>query len=206
MLSNKFPASLRILYIEDDKNTQEEVSFFLEPLVSNLYLASNGQEGLELYRLHAPDLIITDIQMPIMNGLDMIKEIRKNDSQTPIFITTAYNETTYLHDAINNGVNRYILKPINFKNLADTIHEFYPSSTNHPYSIVIDRNGIIVNAAKNWSDLTGYTLDELLKLPFEHFIALQDHTEFHRFLVNMDSPQEHLKQKIHLLLPHQLNI
>ncbi|MDD2369743.1 MAG: diguanylate cyclase [Sulfuricurvum sp.] len=204
-LSN-FPASLSILYIEDDKNTQEEVAFFLEPLVSTLYLASNGQEGLDLYRLHTPDLIITDIQMPIMNGLDMIKEIRKNDSRTPIFITTAYNETTYLHDAINSGVNRYILKPINFKNLSDIIREFFPDNTNHPYSIYIDRHGTIVNATENWSVLTGYRLDEILNLSFENLIAPQERTEYHRLLENMDSPQEHPKQKIHLLHKNQTQL
>ncbi|MDD2265769.1 diguanylate cyclase [Sulfuricurvum sp.] len=206
MLPSNFPASLRILYIEDDKNTQEEVAFFLEPLVSNLYLASNGQEGLDLYRFHAPDLIITDIQMPIMNGLEMIKEIRKNDSRTPIFITTAYNETTYLHDAINSGVNRYILKPINFKNLSEIIREFFPNNTNYPYSIYIDRHGTIANTTNNWSELTGYTLDDLRNLSFENFIAPQDRMEFHRFLVNMDSPQEHLKQKFHLLHKNQTSL
>lgn len=201
MAPSNFPPSLRILYIEDDKNTQEEVAFFLEPLVEHLYLASNGQEGLDLYHLHAPDLIITDLQMPIMNGIDMIKQIRQYDSTTPIFITTAYNETTYLHSAINSGVNRYILKPINFKNLAETIGQFYANNAGHPYFVFIDQIGTIVNTSNSWPDMIGYTLDEVLYTPLEDYIAPQDRSAFHRFLKNIGSSQEHLKQKF--LLTHK---
>ena len=203
MRPSNFPVSLRILYIEDDKSTQEEVAFFLEPLVAHLYLASNGQEGLELYRLHAPDLIITDLQMPIMNGIDMIKQIRQYDSNTPIFITTAYNETAYLHSAINSGVDRYILKPINFKILADTISQFYSDNTNLPYSVFIDQSGTIVNASKNWPNLTGYTQDEILHTSLENYIVPQDHIVYHRFLENIGSGREHLKQKVHLVHKNQ---
>jgi diguanylate cyclase (GGDEF)-like protein/PAS domain S-box-containing protein len=203
MLNTNFPASLRILYIEDDKNTQEEVAFFLEPLVSKLYIASNGEEGLNLYGMHAPDLIITDIQMPVMNGMEMIKEIRKLDTHTPIFITTAYNEMTYLHDAINNGVNRYILKPINFKMLAETISEFFPNNTSRPYSIYIDRQGTIVNTSKNWLDLTGYTLNDIINTPLENLIMPQDRMSYFHILGSMASSHENLKQKIHILQKNQ---
>lgn len=203
MIPSNFPPSLRILYIEDDKNTQEEVAFFLEPLVEHLYLASNGQEGLELYRLHAPDLIITDLKMPVMNGIDMIKQIRQDDLNTPIFITTAYNETAYLHSAINSGVDRYILKPINFKIFADTISQFYSDNTNLPYAVFIDSSGIIVNTSTNWPNLTGYTQDEMLHAPLESYIVPQDRIVYHRFLENMGSSREHLKQKVHLVRKNQ---
>ncbi|MFZ3052324.1 MAG: diguanylate cyclase [Sulfuricurvum sp.] len=192
-------SSLRILYVEDDKNTQEEVAFFLEPLVSQLYTASNGKEGYELYVLHSPDLIITDIQMPIMSGIDMIKKIRQNDSKTPIFITTAYNETDYLLNAINSGVNRYILKPVNFKILLDTIRDVCFYCTHQPYSVSIDQNGTILDASKNWSNLSGYTLDEMLNTPLHNYIDPKNHSVYDDFLSVLKSAEDHLKKKIVLI-------
>ena len=190
---------LRILYIEDDKNTQEEVSFFLESLISHLYVASNGQEGYDLYILHSPDLIITDIQMPIMNGIDMIKKIRETDSLTPIIITTAYNETSYLLNAINSGVNRYLLKPIDFKILVDTIGEICFECIHQPYSLSIDASGMIVDASKNWSNLSGYTLDEMINTPLKDYIDSKNHSTYQDILSLLNSTKEHLKQKIVLL-------
>lgn len=196
MIPSNFPPSLRILYIEDDKNTQEEVAFFLEPLVDELYLASNGKEGYELYLLRQPDLIITDIQMPIMNGIDMIKKIRQADLDTPIFITTAYNETNYLLSAINSGVNRYILKPINFKALKETISEYYTSKQNDHYTICIDRDGRIMNTSKNVEDLIGFTIHEMIHAPLKNFIDPKDHINYQNLLSNIDSIYEHQNQTI----------
>jgi len=192
-------SSLRILYVEDDRNTQEEVAFFLEPLISKLYIASNGQAGYDLYVLHSPDLIITDIQMPIMSGIDMIKKIRKNDSKTPIFITTAYNETDYLLNAINSGVNRYILKPINFKILLDTIRDVCFYCTHQPYSVSIDQNGMILDASKNWSHLSGYTLEEMLNTSLHNYIDPKNQPVYDDFLSILNSAEDHLKKKIVLI-------
>jgi len=106
-----------ILYVEDNSDISEEVIYFLEPSVKELYTASNGNDGLNIFNNKHPDIIITDIQMPIMNGLDMIKEIRNNNSEVPIVITTAFNEAKYLIDAINLKVDGYVMKPLNFKDL-----------------------------------------------------------------------------------------
>jgi EAL domain-containing protein (putative c-di-GMP-specific phosphodiesterase class I)/CheY-like chemotaxis protein len=113
----------KILYVEDDVNTSEEVEYFLGQFTDNLYVAFNGKEGLEMFQEHRPDVVITDIQMPLMNGIDMIAEIRKHDREVPIIITTAFNETQYLLKAINLQVEGYIIKPLNFKELAAKLHK-----------------------------------------------------------------------------------
>lgn len=87
---------LTVLYIEDELSVMEEIAEILEIKVNKLFTAENGQEALEVYYNNNIDIIITDIQMPIMNGLEMIEEIRKKDSLIPIIITTAFNETTFL--------------------------------------------------------------------------------------------------------------
>ncbi|HIP02303.1 MAG TPA: response regulator [Campylobacterales bacterium] len=114
---------LTILYVEDDAHTREEVSFFLKRIVGNLYTAENGKEGFELFQKHKFDMVITDIQMPIMNGLDMVKAIRKLDTKIPVAVTTAFSDTDFLIKAIECGVDKYILKPIDMMEMTAVIQK-----------------------------------------------------------------------------------
>lgn len=105
--------NITLLYVEDDLMTQEEVAFFLKRYVKELYVASNGEEGVDLFKKYNPDMIITDIQMPVKNGLKMAEEIYKINPSVPIAITTAYSDSEYLMNAIELGIDKYIIKPIN---------------------------------------------------------------------------------------------
>lgn len=105
--------NVRLLYVEDDLMTLDEISFFLKKYVKELYVAKNGEEGLEQFIKHNPDMIITDIQMPKMNGLDMCEEIFKINPAVSVAVTTAYSEGDYLVKAIELGIEKYLLKPIN---------------------------------------------------------------------------------------------
>lgn len=69
--------NLDILYVEDDDSTREELEYFLSTKVNNLYVGKNGQEGYDLFISENPDLIITDIQMPVLNGIEMLKKSEK---------------------------------------------------------------------------------------------------------------------------------
>ena len=100
---------LSLLYVEDDENTREELEYFLQHKVKNLYIAKNGQEGLELFEKYQPDLIVTDIQMPIMTGIKMVKLIKQINPNIPIVIITAYNDSENLFDAIKLNVTNYLL-------------------------------------------------------------------------------------------------
>ena len=106
-----------ILYVEDNREISQEIEFFLKPKFKNFYTAYNGVEGVELFKKYRPDLIITDIQMPIMDGIGMIEAIREIDSDVGIIITTAFNESDYLLKAIYLQVDGYMMKPLNFKKL-----------------------------------------------------------------------------------------
>ncbi len=121
---------INILYVEDDKEIQQQLSLFLRAKVGVLCTAFDGQEGLESYRRNKPDIIITDIRMPVMGGLEMVKTIRKIDQDIPIIITTAFNEPEFLLKSIDLGINKFMLKPINPYLLLDTLIE----CINHPYS------------------------------------------------------------------------
>ena len=120
-ISNDVLKNYDILYVEDNKEISEEIEFFLKPLVKNLYIAYNGKEGVEFFEKYKPDIVITDIQMPVSNGIDMIKSIRQHNTEIPIIITTAFNESSYLLDAINLHVNSYLLKPLNLKSFLEEV-------------------------------------------------------------------------------------
>lgn len=113
--------NLSILCVEDEDGVRKPIVNTLKYYFGNVYEASNGQEGLNAYEEHRPDIILCDIQMPVMDGLEMIRQIRKNDSTTPIVLLTAHNSEEYLMELINLHVQHFILKPINAKNLEEGI-------------------------------------------------------------------------------------
>lgn len=103
---------ISVLYVEDQIDIQKEFAEILSLYVDEIHVASNGEEGVQSYQKTHPDIIITDIQMPKMTGLEMIEAIRETDQETPIIVTSAYNDSKYLLDAINMGVEHYLLKPV----------------------------------------------------------------------------------------------
>ena len=108
---------ISVLYVEDEIDIAEEVRFFLKPRVKVLFFAKDGQDALELYEQENPDMIITDIQMPRINGLEMIQTIREKNINIPILITSAYNDSKYLMKSLDLGVDAYLLKPTNLTEL-----------------------------------------------------------------------------------------
>lgn len=113
--------TLTVLYVEDEPDVQNALASIIRRRSKDLVLASNGQEGYEAYLEHTPDLIITDIKMPIMDGLEMSKKIREHSRNVPIIITTAFNDTSFLLDAIDTGINQFVLKPIDSEKLFTAI-------------------------------------------------------------------------------------
>jgi len=110
-----------ILYVEDEEGIQKNLSKFLAYFSSHLFTASNGIEGLKIYKQIKPDIVITDIRMPKMDGIDMVKEIKKIDPSQIIIFTTAFNDSEYLLNAINLSVESYILKPVDLDILEEKL-------------------------------------------------------------------------------------
>ena len=114
---------ISVLYVEDENDVREFTSKLLGSLLKKVYVAQNGLEGLELYKENQNniDLIISDINMPKMNGLDMCEQIRKINNEMPLVITSAHNDTNFLRKAIEVGVNTYAMKPIDLYQLIESI-------------------------------------------------------------------------------------
>ncbi|MCF8369313.1 MAG: response regulator [Bacteroidales bacterium] len=114
---------ISVLFVEDEDLLRAIYERILDKIVKQLYIAENGKEGLEAYREHRPDLIITDIMMPVMDGLEMVENIRKEDSDVRLVILSAYGEAEYFMDAIKIGVNSFLLKPVETKKLTSLVQE-----------------------------------------------------------------------------------
>jgi len=112
---------LTVLCVEDESGVRQRIVNTLGYYFKDVYEASNGEEGLNAYYDNQPDLILCDIQMPIMDGLEMIKKIREEDISIPIVLLTAYNSEEYLMKLINLRVQHFILKPINAQNLEEAL-------------------------------------------------------------------------------------
>ena len=112
---------LRVLYVEDEPLIREALSRFLRRRVGTLYEAENGERGLEVFMAERPDLVITDIRMPKIDGLEMSERIRKIDPDVPIVITTAFNDESYFLRAIDAGIDKFLKKPIENPLLLDAL-------------------------------------------------------------------------------------
>lgn len=115
--------SYSILYAEDDKSVRKNYVLYLENYFNNIYEASDGLEALNIYKDKRPDILLLDITMPELNGLELIKIIRETDKTTPIIILSAHSHKEYLFEAIKLNLVDYLIKPINrneFKDVVET--------------------------------------------------------------------------------------
>ena len=116
---------MNILYVEDDDSLRDVTIPIFRQIFDNLLTASDGREGLEIYKSHMDknkiQLIISDIEMPHMSGIEMIKEIKLIDSVIPIVFLTAYSQNEYFISSIDLSIDGYILKPLNIEEFINVI-------------------------------------------------------------------------------------
>ena len=110
-----------ILYIEDESLIRQNAVEYLSRYCKEVYEASNGIEGWNCYCDHQPDIIISDIKMPKLNGLDMVKKIRKEDKKIPIILVTAHTDTEYLIQAVELQLIKYVVKPVTEEKLHEAL-------------------------------------------------------------------------------------
>lgn len=136
MLTNNFT----LLYVEDDEQAQEQMKMMLEDDVKEFYQAFDGEEGLALYKKVNPDIVLTDINMPFLDGLSMSKKIKKINDDTPIIIMSAFDDRKTLLNALNIGIDYFTPKPIDM----DIVNERLEKIAKH-----LQNNIDAENARKN---------------------------------------------------------
>jgi DNA-binding response OmpR family regulator len=127
VLLEKYSKNISILFVEDDFSIRAETKELLEEVFSIVQIAVDGKDGLEkyldFYKEHNKyfDLVLSDIKMPIMNGIELIKAIYKENSKQIVLVLSAHNESEYLMQLINLGIRQFILKPLEYNNFLDVI-------------------------------------------------------------------------------------
>jgi len=166
--------NITILYAEDEKDLREVTHQILKGFTKKQYVAQNGQEGLELFKAHEKeiDLIITDVNMPILNGLDMVKEIKKINLNIPIIVATAFSNKEYLLEAIDIGIDKYVLKPIDIAKLLQVMSQ---SLIYHELKdLYTDNLTNLPNRNKLKKDLDENNIDLMALLDVDEFSTIND--------------------------------
>lgn len=116
-MNEDYLGSLSVLYVEDDELVREGYTKALRRYAKELFIAKDGLEGLALYKTHMPDLVITDIKMPRLNGLEMARAIKELAPSQIVFFTTAHTDSEYTLEALELQADAYLLKPVDKEKL-----------------------------------------------------------------------------------------
>ena len=207
----EYAKDIKVLYVEDEKGIRDEIHDFLSRFFPVIELAENGIEGLEKYQNESYEIVITDINMPKMNGIDMIHEIRQINEEQKIVVTSAYNEPEYLMKLIEDGVDSFVLKPFNNKKFLVVLYKIcefiYNKKQQHilqkhiiekaaetqtildmvEHAIIVIDKGDITHANQHFFEISGYNSLENLHQKIKHVTTL---FERHKGYIDVNSNEE----------------
>ena len=177
-----YSRNMSVLYVEDELISMEHTLEFLSMIFDNIITAIDGEDGLKKFKENKIDLVITDINMPKLSGIDMIQQIKKIDKNCHTIILSQHNEVEVLLEAIKLNIDGYILKPLDFEELLDNLEKvvdsfiFESEAKNHKYYLeqylslldksgVIsktDTEGVITYVNDSFCKISGYKREELI--------------------------------------------
>ncbi len=145
-----------LLFVENEKGIRENFAEFFNLLFKEVYIACDGIEALESYGQNKPDLIITDIKMPNMDGIELIKNIREKDKEISVVVISAHTDVEFLLSSIPLNLIEYIVKPLTQEKLFTIFELFLSSGTLKNKDFIFDEN-------KNQTSVDGEIFDLSLK-------------------------------------------
>lgn len=188
-IDKKLLKRLRLLYVEDDDVIRNELYDLLSNFFGRVLIAKDGKSGLETYLKNQDeiDVILTDINMPKLSGLEMVKTIREMDEKIPIFLATAHSDNEFLAEAIKLRVYEYIVKPIDVRHLLEIMNDLanvlyqefmieQQTKELERYKEILDSNNIVLKTDIHMNityvnelfcQITGYDKDELIGQDFK---------------------------------------
>jgi PAS domain S-box-containing protein len=182
-MSSESFQNLTVLCVEDDALSREMLEFFLQQQsFKAVYSAKNGEEGLIQYFLHKPDMVLTDLNMPLMNGLELSAKIKENNPNVPILLITAQIEKEITEQAVDIGIDGYLFKPISLERLQLILEKYaqrlflnkslknkhklleeYKAAIDASSAITkTDKQGVITYANESFCQMSGYSYEDLL--------------------------------------------
>jgi YesN/AraC family two-component response regulator len=118
-----YTKNFNVLYIEDNLDVQFQTNKMLSSFFKKIELADNGKIALDLFNKECFDLIITDIKMPLLDGISLIETVRVKNKKIPIIVLSAHDDKEYFMKTINEGIDSYILKPYTLEQIAETLEK-----------------------------------------------------------------------------------
>ncbi len=112
---------MSVLLVEDEVSILEKYQIFLESYCGTVYTAINGEEAYKIYEEHKPQVIITDLYMPNLNGIELAKKIRKEDNRTFLIALTAYSDRETLLNVVDLHFSSYLTKPVSRTGLLESL-------------------------------------------------------------------------------------
>lgn len=187
---------LTVLFAEDDELVRKHVSRVLSPVCGELYVAENGRIALEQFRRRLPDLVLTDLIMPAMSGLELARHIKLERPFVPVIAISACHDTDHLLEAINLKIDGYLLKPINVEQLFHVLQKEAAILRSHRLASQQSRLLAGVNMAIQYllsadanQDAVDFALQEMAKAARADKVCLFSYHEaaFHRREVRLVS-------------------
>ena len=168
-----------VLYVEDELDVLKNISTLLSGFFQNFYTAADGLSALELFDSKRIDLLLVDIELPKMNGIELIKQIRAVDQEVMIIIISAYTKTDYLLESVALGLSKYIVKPLTSKKihaLLDTVNTHYAQNDiiNLSELVEIDKISSTIKYADSVHMLSRKELDFLLMMAHKKMISYDE--------------------------------
>jgi DNA-binding NarL/FixJ family response regulator len=147
-------STLQVMIVDDEQSVRIGLEYMInaEPDMSVIGTAGNGKKALDLLHESTPDVLLLDIQMPIMNGIDCIQRIRESNPTLPILILTTFNETDYIIRGLANGANGYIIKGLDFSQLTDSIRDVYYGRFVLPSEVAVKLSQHLLMQQEAWSE------------------------------------------------------
>ncbi|WP_320034486.1 response regulator [Halarcobacter sp.] len=180
---------LTVLYVEDDDEVRQNLTDTISNMVKKVYSASNVEDALDIYDEIKPDIIFTDIDMPGRNGLELVREIREEDSTTPIVVLTAYKTEKFLMEAVSLHLESYIIKPISYQDLKEALFNCSEKLLERNRFEIVFQNGSKYNLHTN---IFTNKNKEIEKLQNKEKLLLETLIEFKNELVFYDIIEENV--------------
>jgi len=180
----KYSKQLNLLYVEDNEDARVNSLFIFEEFFNEIFVAVDGEDGFELFsqKQESIDIIITDINMPRLNGLEMLEKIREIDKQIPVLVLSAYNESNFFMESIKLDVDGYLLKPIDLEQFLSTLskvvekvklkeeaqknlnflHQYQEATDASTIVSKTDIDGVITYVNDEFCKVSGYSKEEVL--------------------------------------------
>ena len=178
----QYSHNFTILYVEDNEEARRSTLELLKEFFTNIIIGVDGVDGFEKFQQNKIDLIVTDINMPRLNGLEMAEKIKEIDNDVPILVLSAHNESSFFIEGIQLGIDGYILKPLNVEQLVNELYkitsklralseakesayfleQYQEIADNSSIVSKTDTKGIITYVNSRFCEISGYSESELL--------------------------------------------